>query len=162
MPTDSDEIRSQVTANAVYILEGEHICHECGCFVPVLGLMLVGPFQVLGDELIDPSDDSAILRRPTKLPIELAKTLHDMSHGCFRQDFSRTVADTYWMNHCRECDAKIGDWFVHKPGEAFFPTSADEVSRLKGRRVDGPFSFLSPDLSMSSWTSIWLRDVGGR
>jgi hypothetical protein len=61
------------------------------------------------------------------------------------------------MNHCRECGAKIGDWFVHKPGEAFFPMTDDEMRRLRGELLAGPHTYEDPDLAVSSWTSTWLR-----
>lgn len=60
------------------------------------------------------------------------------------------------MNHCRDCGAKIGDWFVHKPGEAFFPTSVEQFKKLQGFRLSGPHTFDDPDLALPSWTSSWL------
>ena len=79
------------------------------------------------------------------------------SQGNFRPDFSKTIAETYWMNHCQECDAKIGDWFVHKPGEAFFPTTDEERAKLTGELVAGQCTFRDPDIAVSSWTSAFLR-----
>ncbi len=140
------------------VLKGEYVCHECGCIVPVFAPLLIGPFQ--GDSLLplNPDEDSAMLRRPQVVPPELAAVLTKASHGNYRPDFSKTVAETYWMNHCQECDAKIGDWFVHKPGEAFFPTTDEEQSKLSGKLVEGPFTFIDPDIAVSSWTSRWMQD----
>ena len=60
------------------------------------------------------------------------------------------------MNHCRDCGAKIGDWFVHKPGEALFPTSAEEIKMIHGFKLAGPHTFDDPDLAVSSWTGASL------
>jgi hypothetical protein len=53
----------------------------------------------------------------------------------------------------------FGDWYVHKPGEAFFPTTEDETRRLRGVLLPGPHNYVEPDLAVSSWTSTWLRLV---
>lgn len=150
------QLPPRLIAAATYVLEGEYACHECGCIVPVFGLMPVGPFDRQGDMLLDEDDDSAMLRRPLNLPPDIRATLASRSGGAFHPDDSKTLGERYWMNHCRDCGAKIGDWFVHKPGEAFFPTSDEEIKKLKGWRLAGPHTFADPDLALSSWTSSWL------
>lgn len=157
MSKDSTLLPSRLVAAATYVLAGEYACHECGCIVPVFGLMVVGPFERHGDLLLDDEDDSALLRRLAHLPPDLRAELASRSDGHFRPDDSKTLGEPYWMNHCRECGAKIGGWFVHRPGEAFFPTSDEEVRRLRGCRVAGPHTFYDPDLALSAWTAAWLR-----
>ena len=39
------DLPSRLIAAANYVLEGEYVCHECGCIVPVFGLMPVAPFD---------------------------------------------------------------------------------------------------------------------
>jgi hypothetical protein len=151
-----DAAPSRLTAAGTFVLEGEHACHECGCIVPVFGLLVFGPFALVGHSLLDPEDDSAILRCPVELPDDVSTALATRSGGHFRPDESKTLSQRCWMNHCRECGAKIGDWYVHKPGEAFFPTTEDELSRLRGELISGPHTFVEPDLAVSSWTSTWL------
>lgn len=146
-----------LSAASAYVLEGEYLCDECGVPVPVYGVIVVGPFGVVGDLSVDEDEDSAILRRPLELPSTLAAVLTESSSGHFHPDFSRTIGQQYWMNHCRDCGAKIGDWFVHSPGEAFFPLNDADLALLKGRQVDGPLRFVAPELAASSWTSNWLR-----
>lgn len=160
MSDQSDAERTRLTAAGTYVLEGEHACHECGCIVPVFGLMVVGPFALQGPSLLDSDDDSAILRRPVLLPADVSAALAERSGGNFRPEDSKTLEQRYWMNHCRECGAKIGDWYVHTPGEAFFPTTEDEMRRLCGKLLSGPHIYVEPDLAVSSWTSNWLRSVG--
>lgn len=159
MSDQSDAEQSRLTAAGTYVLESEHACHECGCIVPVFGLMVVGPFELRGPSLLDSDDNSAILRRPVILPADVSDALADRSGGHFRPEDSKTLEQRYWMNHCRECGAKIGDWYVHKPGEAFFPTTEDEARRLRGELLSGPHTYVEPDLAVSSWTGTWLRLV---
>ena len=49
-PTD---LPPRLIAAATYVLEGEYACHECGCIVPVFGLMPIGPFDRRGNMLLD-------------------------------------------------------------------------------------------------------------
>lgn len=156
---DSPHSLSRLVATATYLLEGAHACYECGSIIPVFGLMVVGPFRIEGESLLDREDDSAMLRRPLNLPLDVAKVLTTRSDGYFRPDDSKVLDQRYWMNHCRDCGAKIGDWYVHKPGEAFFPTTEDETRRLRGVLLPGPHTYVEPDLAVSSWTSTWLRLV---
>jgi hypothetical protein len=30
----------------------------------------------------------------------------------YRWDYSKTIRESYWMNHCERCGAKLGDWFI--------------------------------------------------
>jgi hypothetical protein len=57
----------------------------------------------------------------------------------YRVAFSKTAASNYFMNHCTDCDAKFGDFFIHgEPGGAFFPTTEVEAGRIELYRVDLP------------------------
>lgn len=153
---EATEEKSELEADGAYVLTGECICHECGCFVPVFAVMLVGPFK---SHVPGPAedDDAPLLQWMSELPAPLVAILEAKSDGRFRPDFSRTLDQRYWMNHCRECDVKIGDWFIQKPGQAFFPTSHEQMADVHGTYVDGPLVFTAPDLSVSSWTTEWLK-----
>lgn len=153
---DSNDTSARLQAQGAHVLLADHVCHECGCIVPVFAVMLAGPFKSQERELVS-DDDAPLLRRMSELPNALMALLDAKSGGSFRPDFSHTLDDRYWMNHCCECDAKIGDWFVHKPGEAFFPTTDREMAQVRGTRIEGPFVFNAPDLSVSSWTTEWVK-----
>ncbi len=154
---DADE---QLEAAAAYVLTGKYVCHECRHEASVFAVLLEGPFKSVGEEFVE-DGDRPLLRNVTDLPEHLAAIFTAKSLGNFRPDFSHTAGERYWMNHCSECGAKIGDWFVGKPGEAFFPTSDAEMSTVQGTRVEGPFCFANPTISLSSWTSEWLRRFPG-
>ena len=153
---------TRLIADAVFILEGKYACHECKKVTPVFALLLQGPFQATGDVYLDDADDTALLRNPVDLSETLAKSIENLSDGAFREDVSVTAQQKYWMNHCHACSTKIGDWYVSRPGEAFFPTTDEEMSALTGQRFAGPFTFDDPTLSLSSWTSLWLTKVQGK
>ncbi len=155
----ADDDPSFIKAATVYILSGQYLCHECKLEGRVFGLMLSGPFSGSADCLdgIESEDDAPLLRRPLELPKNIEIKFVEMSAGHFRKDFSHTAGEHYWMNHCVHCDTKIGDWFVHKPGEAFFPTCDEELANVLGERIPGPWKFNSPELSVSSWTEEWLH-----
>ena len=87
-PTD---LPSRLVAAATYVLEGEYACHECGCIVPVFGLMPVGPFDRQGDMHLDEDDDSVLLRRPMDLPPDIKAALVSRSGGSFCPDDSLSL-----------------------------------------------------------------------
>ncbi len=146
-------------AQNAYILSGRYVCHDCSQEGQVFSVLLAGPFTGSHNCLdeINSEQEVPIVRRAAELPALLGVLLGKRSNGRFRKDYSQTAAQQYWMNHCEHCDTKIGDWFVHKPGEAFFPTSESEIVKVTGECVPGPWQFDSPELSLSSWTSIWLE-----
>ena len=153
----SDELPVTLEATAVYVLNAEHVCHDCGCLVPVFRVMLAGPFKGKADGFDLDEDDAPLLSYLNDLPPALVELLTDSSLGYFRLDVSHTAGDSYWMNHCSECDSKIGDWFISRPGEAFFPTIDAEMAKVNGKHVPGPWVFTNPGLSVSSWTTYWLQ-----
>jgi len=152
----SSEHNGNFLAPAAYVLESDHACHGCAHAAPVFAVMLVGPYLPSGDGLID-HDDAPLLTRIAELPEALARVLDTKSAGHFRLDYSGTVGELYYMNHCSKCGTKIGDWFIHEAGDAFFPTTDAEMQKVVGTRVDGPFEFGRDNLSVSSWTTEWLR-----
>jgi len=67
-------------------------------------------------------------------------------------DFSKKAEGSYFMNHCKHCGAKLGDFFMHnEPGGAFFPTTEGAARGITLRSIDatllacGGTSVQSPD-----------------
>ena len=139
------------------MLNADHVCHEWGCIIQVFGVILTGPFKRQISEFGLEEDDAPLLTYQTELPQILETWLTGRSLGRFRMDYSNTVDQSNWMNHCSECDAKIVDWFITKPGKAFFLTTGAEVLKVHGARVPGPWVFKNLRLSVSSWTTLWLK-----
>jgi hypothetical protein len=151
-----EEEGGSVIAAAAHLLQASHACHDCGCIVPVFALLIEGPFEVQGEPLVGPDDTSALLDYVTVLPGRLQQGLEELSAGTWHRDNSKTAGESYFMNHCPECGAKIGDWFTTQPGKAFFPLDDEGIGKIRGQRVAGPFTFDDPHLAVSSWTDTWL------
>jgi hypothetical protein len=155
-----DEDGSRLTAAAAYLLQGEYKCDSCGRPTKVFTIMVAGPLKIEGDVYGSEEEFSCVLRRLETLPEPVARAARDVSEDRFRLDHSRMAGESYLMNHCQHCEAKVGDWFIHNPGEAFFPTHPDDIARVTGQRFEGPFVFGKPDTSWSGWTNEWLEANG--
>jgi hypothetical protein len=160
MDTEDPGEPGRLTAAAAYLLENEYQCDSCSRPTKVFAVMAAGPLKIEGDVFGSEEDFSCVLRRLDQLPEPIAQVAQAASEGRLRLDFSRTAGESYLMNHCQHCGGKIGDWFIHKPGEAFFPTHPDDIARIAGQRIEGPFVFDDPDTSWSGWTDDWLEAQG--
>lgn len=59
----------------------------------------------------------------------------------YKSAYSKTAGRSYYMNHCEQCGAKLGDFFMHgEPGGAFFPTSPTQASRIILRKINAKFN----------------------
>jgi hypothetical protein len=154
---DSDDEPSSVTAPRVYVLTAPHQCHECSKETSVHALLLQGPFQVQGEPGVSADETSALLKYATSIPAGLLDAVATASKGRWHLDRSRTYGGRYYMNHCEHCGTKIGDHFLGKPEEAYFPLTEEQAGRISGQRVDGPFLFEDPQLSFSMWMDEWLN-----
>lgn len=58
----------------------------------------------------------------------------------YKPAYSQQAGETYFMNHCEHCGAKLGDFYMHSElGGAFFPTSPAEASTTVLHKVEAPF-----------------------
>jgi hypothetical protein len=76
----------------------------------------------------------------------------------FYSDYSRTISQTYWMNHCEHCGCKIGDFYLHKPEHAFFPITDEQIAKIKLTRVNIPIE-AEAGWSQSSWIDDMLEQA---
>ena len=155
----SDEEADAVTVRSIYVLTASHQCHECAEATSVHALLLRGPFEVEGYPGVDPAEEGALLMYPSAVPTDVAEAMSAVSAGRWHLDVSRTYGDSYYMNHCEHCGAKIGDHYLSEPEEAFFPLTEAQGARILGQRVNGLFRFQAPQLSMSSWIEEWLSGL---
>jgi hypothetical protein len=78
----------------------------------------------------------------------------------FYPDYSGAAGQTYWLNHCEKCSAKIGDFYLHsEPGHAFFPTADEEISKIKLIRIDIPLE-ANAGWGESGWIDDILEEAG--
>ena len=58
----------------------------------------------------------------------------------YKPALSQQAGETYFMNNCEHCGAKLGDFYMHSErGGAFFPTSPAEASTMMLQKIDAPF-----------------------
>ncbi|MDN3224173.1 DUF5710 domain-containing protein [Pseudomonas nunensis] len=58
----------------------------------------------------------------------------------YKPAYSKAARNTYYMNHCEHCGAKLGDFYMHsEPGGAFFPTSPEQAEAMILHQVNEQF-----------------------
>ncbi len=122
---------------SVYLSESKSDCWDCGKETPVFCLCASG-FE---DEDNDPYDDY------TSFFVTLSNLKHcgdDLKEIIGRhapeyfKDSSKQAGGRYFMNHCKHCHAKLGDFFMHEePGGSFFPTDRKDAQRVSLREIKG-------------------------
>ena len=103
-----------------------------------------------------------MLRGLCDMPAALVPVLHEATKDAWREDYSSTAGETYWMNHCTDCGIKQGDHFVHGPDGPFWPNTAAEQDAIRAERIEGPFEFLDLTMSRSSAMFDWWERKEGR
>jgi len=59
----------------------------------------------------------------------------------YRIDFSQTIGSFYWMNHCEQCDAKLGDHETfHEFGVGFDLSGVAPIEIRVQEVIAEPFS----------------------
>ena len=52
--------------------------------------------------------------------------------SCYYFDFSKQSSGSYYMNHCKNCKSKLGDFYMHsEPEGAFLPMSSEAAGSIK-------------------------------
>ena len=104
-----------------------------------------------------PGDDG---QTPVYLPEAIVQYINETSEGRFFSDDSYSTGESYWMNHCSQCGAKIGAHYIHRqPGQGFFPTADEDFAKISGHLLVGPFVFNDPDLGHSDALDVWLCSI---
>lgn len=125
--------RWNVRATHYWIVASDTTCWKCDGLTTAFTLALPSGHETLegddlGDEWID-HDHLTVLSYITDVSDEVLKEAGRICTG-WRSDFSKTTESRYWMNHCRSCGMKQGDFSLHsEPGGAFFPLDERELAR---------------------------------
>jgi hypothetical protein len=136
-----------------FLVESKSDCWKCGSSTRVHAFML--PEEHEQFEYADETDEGFTLGSPRGYwerygergkvsnvyglsPSVLAQ-LRSHTSG-YKPAYSQQAGETYYMNHCEHCGAKLGDFYMHsEPGGAFFPTSPAEASIMVLHKVEAPF-----------------------
>jgi len=97
-------------------------CWRCKRVSRVFAVVLPPGYEALRVE-DDPSDDYweggedlVLLSYVDDVPRSVAAQLHRLAPR-YRIDYSQTTHSFYWMNHCEQCEAKLGDYeTLQEPG----------------------------------------------
>lgn len=60
-----------------------------------------------------------------RLNTDVENLLLNISEGRFVLDYSQTIGEQYFMNHCKHCGVNIGDFYLFGSSEAFKPWNSD-------------------------------------
>lgn len=108
-----------VRADTYSVVRGHDRCWSCGQVTDVFGLQVDSGSEDVDDHV--ESVDGCMLSNVQHVSGDLEERLVSMTDGKLRRDHSKTVGFSYLMNHCRHCDAKIGDFGLHQePGGPFY------------------------------------------
>jgi len=131
-----------VRSSRYWLVSGETICWKCHRPTAVHALAVPPGHEIL---ICDDGGD----RWETQDYLQFLLYLTEVDSGALAQlrkrcphwklDYSKTTESSYWMNHCRHCRMKQGDFSLHgEPGGTFYPTDEAELRRLVFHRVDQP------------------------
>jgi hypothetical protein len=126
-----------MTIRAPYfvILESTARCHACGTETPVAAIAVPPETAIEDDEYpVGPNEHGWLgLSNIERLPADVLSKMATWATG-LRRDFTVTSGMSYECQHCA-CGAKLGDFYLHRPGGPFF---GDETDGLRITRVDRP------------------------
>lgn len=109
-----------------YVVESHAACWKCGKTPRVITCASYG-VEENGEEL----KECVKFHYVAHLPARLEDFVERHYPEYFRDD-SKTTASLYCMNHCRDCGASWGDFFLHdEPEGAFFPTERAAAKKIK-------------------------------
>lgn len=149
-----------IVCGGAWVLSASTECYRCAASTPVFNILLAGPFGLHGepDLAVQPDDEGVLtVTMSGPLPAAVQASLDRQSSGCFRLDHSHTAGVSYWMNHCAACDTKLGDFYLERPGEAFFPLDAEGFAGLSGSYIAGPLTFVEPCCGHNGALAQWVR-----
>jgi hypothetical protein len=114
------------SSSSFYVLHSITGCWRCG------GGSLVYALMVSSGARIDVVQNVQRISREAYFVLKAQYPL-------YAPDFSQTQQARVFMNHCGNCRAKLGDYFLHcEPGGSFWPLSGEEASDLVLRKFATP------------------------
>ncbi len=128
---------AKVRSNSFSLLVAPMTCWSCHRQTRVGLLSPAAQVQVLDDEE-DGSEWTALSSEVVLTYVSFVDTTLQKGIAAafpmLRLDDSNTVGARYWMNHCEQCEARIGEHFIHSdPDGPFFawPRAAIGLARIE-------------------------------
>lgn len=108
--------KANIICENLYILGMSRKCYRCGESSQVV--LLATDRSYASKQGYALNTNMQILTYVTWVPRKLSDYL--FSFGYY-PSYSRTIDDSYYMNHCSVCDSTQGDYFLHEvPSQAFY------------------------------------------
>lgn len=157
---------SLIVYDHIYVVEGIHTCYRCEKETTVIGF----GFETYYDfhEPNSDLDDGEIHIGPinSQLPKKLAIQLKER-YG-LRTGYSKTIGSSYCANHCRNCNAFFGNFYLFDEVETpFFIDGEEAASKLILRKINLPYdiavtaevSYGSEDYNIKKYARIVDSDL---
>ena len=103
-------------------------CWKCQKPQRLVALMAEYIEQTDLDDPEEVSEGPFMFKYIEDLPPSLLHSIRKIQPN-FEKEYSRTIGESYFMNIC-ECEAVFGDYFIHKPGYAFWPISEHDAEAI--------------------------------
>jgi hypothetical protein len=133
----SETSDNNIRSSGFFVAESLEFCWKCKLITPVFAFLL--PENHTETEYDEDEEKTIWVSADYKTFISFTDTLSEQpkkiigkfsSHYYF--DFSKKSSSGYYMNHCKNCGSKLGDFYMHsEPGGAFDPMTPKEASKIK-------------------------------
>ncbi len=130
----ADESDISIRSNRYFIAQSVHQCWKCKKNTTVYGFVLPPGYETLEEEEEPPEwyswEDPTIVSFVTCLLPSVVARIKQFSNEYYF-DYSKTMKNKYWMNHCEHCGEKQGDSMIYyDPRGAFFPVDEESASKI--------------------------------
>ena len=134
---------SVIIKSPVSIALNSSDCYKCANKTAVISLASNNFYYLSTDDNEDEkwfrADGLSFFSMPIFIENELAGKINRLFPN-YKIAYSKTAESSYWANHCENCGALQGDFFLHsEPGGAFFPLEIEEYEQLTFITVPSKF-----------------------
>ena len=139
---------------AVLISEGK--CWKCTALTPMAAIWVPSYTEINheDDDHLE-SSDAAVLHYVGGLTADVHMQVLAAAPW-LRYSHTEGSGGTYLANHCQQCGAVQGDWFVFGVDGPFFPQTPEELAKIHVSAGTGEFHGIGSP-SVSSWMSEIVR-----
>lgn len=139
---DADEnFNGNIRSTGFFIAESSESCWKCKQDSPVFAFLLPENHQTKEYEDEDDTKNNNIIWQTAnyKSIVNYTSSLHKRCVDIIKKlsphyydDFSVQASGRYYMNHCKNCNSKLGDFYMHsEPGGAFQPITNEAAKNIK-------------------------------
>ena len=138
---NNENAEGNIRSIGFFIVESLESCWNCKQTTPVFAFLL--PENHQGKEYEDEDDEKndniiwvdrdykTIVSFVSFVNKECLAILNRFSSRYY-YDFSKQSSSSYYMNHCKNCNSKLGDFYMHsEPDGAFLPMESEAAKIMK-------------------------------